>query len=178
MMNRKKRLAVTLAATSVLTATATASNFGPGQGIYFADNKTHTFVYESLSLGFRRAANWVRENEIDPTNVNTKKAKTHSGADVALYDSTYGDTGWCGITDCIIESSNTRCDHFHIKFNQSSGVGCPVPYSATERRSLACEEIAHSLGLRHRFVDGTCMSQQWNETHLNRHDDKHLNRHY
>ena len=177
-MIQKKKLMLGLAATLAVSASAFASNFGPGDGIYFADNSSHSFYYESLTLGFRRAANWVRNNEINPTRVNTFTTQSHEASDVAVFDNTYGDTGWCGIATCVIEASATVCDHFHVRFNQSSGVGCPVPYSATERRSLACEEFGHTLGLRHRFVDGTCMSQQWDETHLNGHDDAHINGHY
>jgi hypothetical protein len=163
-----------------VAATAAASNFGPiNNQIYFANGSKHKFNFNNLlSDSWRGASNWVRKNEIGPTHMTTAVVDSHSAADVVPYDADYGDSGWCGMADCTIEKTNRVCQHFHVKYNTANGIGCPNDYTETQRRSLACEEIGHTVGLQHRHVNAGCMSQAWDRTHFTPHDKRHINRRY
>jgi hypothetical protein len=177
---KSTRLAALIAAGLAATAaTAVATNFGAGGGIYYTDNNIVTFHYALLDGVFADSTNWVRINELEPTRLVTGTGTTteESAADVSVFDANYGDSGWWGVAECMVLQSATICEHHHVRINRFHSPGGDG-WSATERRSILCEEIGHTLGLRHRDASGTCMSQRWNETHFNSHDDDHINARY
>lgn len=71
----------------------------------------------------------------------------------------------------MVWGSQTVCTQGRVRLNQYQ-----APYTNTEAKSLACEELGHSVGLAHSGeVNTSCMSQQWDQTQLSTHDRAHLN---
>ncbi len=93
--------------------------------------------------------------------------------DVCTFDSDYGNTGWVGVNQCAGTTTgshpNQVCSLAFVKYNTRFGVN--------SAKSLACEELGHSVGLRHRFTNlVSCMSQQGED--LIPHDTNHINANY
>ena len=84
---------------------------------------------------------------------------TGSG-DVEIYDSTYGDVDWAGLTNCASGFNwiTGNCDVFRVRFNQTRMAG----QSLDRWWSLGCHELGHTAGLAHRVNsndgnDNSCM---------------------
>ena len=126
----------------------------------------------ALSAQFNTQVNNVLSESVNPTDITLQIAIDQAAAnwEVNIYDANYGDTGWAGHWNCQVWGSMTVCTQGRVRLNQV------VSYTNQEAKSLACEEIGHSLGLAHsNEVNASCMSQQWNQTKLSTHDRNHLN---
>lgn len=158
-------LAIGLAVVGVVPSVASATNV---TGLTTGTNSTITFHQYYLDTQFHNAFHHTDSNDIEPTDITTS-LWGHSGGtrrEVNVYDyvSASSNYGWA---TCVSLSGST-CSEWTVVMNQA--------YSYTDRmaESLMCEEIGHSVGLDHRFVDGTCMSQQFDEYHIDTHDHNHL----
>lgn len=109
---------------------------------------------------------------MNPTQLTTQYVSL-SEAYLNIVDNNYGDSGFSGLWDCATGPNTGVCDRGDVIFNTC---GCAAPggsYGTTERRSLACEEMGHGVGLAHRRYG--CMSQDWDRTNWTNHDVNHVN---
>jgi hypothetical protein len=179
--------ASTLAATILLSTPqwGWATNFGsagtPGgdvsdNGVWLTNNYLWYGGKRALS-DYDAAVNWVVTNQYNPTNLQadfrTASDCPDASYDVCVFDSFYGNTGWIGVNQCITNTTgshpNQVCSLAFNKYNLS--------FTPNTKRSLVCEELGHSVGLRHRFTDPvSCMSQQGDV--LVTHDKNHINANY
>lgn len=152
------------------TSAAAASNFDR----YFADSYIHVFTYEDLTDLVKRGIRATRDNSYDPTDMYTYNDSDHNFADVASYDSHYSDEEWYGLASCVTANGD-ECSHWHIQYN--------LKYIDTfdEAWHLACHEIGHSVGLKHRppneDADLGCMARP-SDNYLKIHNITHLNNRY
>jgi hypothetical protein len=152
-------LAALLSVSILVTPAASADHSNDG-GAGDPDNGDHYMDRNSLSSVGDTASVWGRDELNRARDMNA--TFTGSG-DVEIYDYTYGDTDWHGITDCPdgINWINGNCDVFRVRFNQSSMAG----HSLDHWRSLGCHELGHTAGLGHRkdsndTYDNSCMREE------------------
>ena len=145
---------------------------GPDSSIRF--NKIN------LSNNFTSAVDFNDVNNIEPTDISSIMYTNAAWGfgEVNIYDADYGNVIWQGNWSCRDWGApgDGICDLGRVQFNQYWG-----PYPSQEAKSLACEEIGHSVGLDH--SDGStvpdqwfasCMSQNPAEIYLSNHDETHL----
>lgn len=160
----------------VLTATpAAASN---DLGVRVPDGTPVYLFRNSLTVGFSDAAEYVRQNGINPTDMTSLYAGSVAGAYINIVDLDYGATGWSGLYDCATGPNSGVCSRGDVIINLYAPYVPGGTWSATERRSLMCEEIGHALGLAHDKSRTGCMSQSWSSTDYTSHDDGHINNWY
>lgn len=163
-------------AASVLGGAASASNFGYDGKIFYANNRTHTFFYTSGLTHYEGAVTWSRYNNVNPTIINTSMHQgdphAHTNpADVSALEGRY-QTTWTGYAVCEFKN-HPVCNHFHVLFNTR------YDYSWGAKRSLACQELGHTLALRHSRDPDSCMygigsNRRW----FSDHDNRHVNSYY
>lgn len=113
----------------------------------------------------RTATEWNRTANLEPTDLTTFVVTAEApDTDVVVLDQNY--TNFCGyswhgsggsvvgLTTCVLLATNpaSSCEKFQVRYDESFTVGA----SATQRRSLACHEVGHTLGLGH-TTGTTCM---------------------
>lgn len=148
---------------------ALGNNFGsagtPGigvndNGVWLTNNANWNVGRRALAQFFSSGVTAAVNQEFDPTdlaaNIDTPSGCPDSTYDVCAFDSDYGNTEWVGVNQCAGSTSgshpNQECSLAFVKYN--------TRYSVNSAKSLACEELGHSVGLRHRFTDpDSCMSQ-------------------
>lgn len=182
-------LVVPMALTWVLVAgvlPAGANFYGPEGAGYscpsscYPEGSYQRYWYDSDGGGalpptWQDAMDWTRNNNINPTQINTDSVNLHDNSDVAVYHKDYGDTTWDGAAACIDELANNRCGHWHVKLNSALLGGASLDY----KRGLSCHETGHASGLHHRDPsDVSCMvntdaidAKRWFDSH----DDGHIN---
>lgn len=156
-----------------------------------ADNATHTYRYVDIEQSTLDSTVWARANVLDPTDVNTQYDNfLDSLTDVVVRDQQYdtycgytwynpsiGQGGTIGLAVCdsvVSPGANWKCEQHTVRIN--------LWYTASaglfDRRSLACHENGHTLGLKHR--DGGCMKTDapHDTTNFATHDRDHVNANY
>lgn len=122
------------------------------------DNNSMTYYRDSLRIRLKNAVQWVLDNRVDPTDMNVanESSQASSTTDVVFMDGNY--TTYCGyvwanagdvvgLAQCVaIVSSTNRCERFDVRFDTSFTNGATTAQS----RLIACHEIGHTLGLKHR----------------------------
>ncbi len=110
------------------------------------DNGTATFRYDEVN--YFAAAALYGMAEVERSELITDLT-SGSVWDIVVYDGNYYDVGWDGEYTCLAyggpPGSSTHCTHGSVNLNN---VAPNVPggtFSETERRSLACEEMGHSV---------------------------------
>jgi hypothetical protein len=170
----------------VFAPSAAATNFGsagsPGigtsdNGVWLTNNANWIVGRRDLTTFYRNGVTNAVLDEFAPTDLDPTLLSPDScpdaSYDVCAFDSNYGNTGWVGVNQCNGSTTgshpNQRCSLAFNKYN--------LYYSVNSAKSLACEELGHSVGLRHRFADPvSCMSQQGDDLVL--HDRNHINNRY
>lgn len=157
---------------------ALASNFGAGGGIYFADSATHDFFNDKLTSRFVNATSWVRTNVINPTDLNTTSASSHgANVDVVSMDGNFG-CAWYGRVSCAAVAAGSKCNHWHVSYDLDCGA-----LTDGEARSVVCEELGHTVGLRHGSTGtnrSSCLARpvNWSNVRWSSHDRAHVNGRY
>lgn len=188
-----------MAATLVLltvAAPAAASNFGsnwPAGGTpanpcdttmfsqCVADNGTHTVYDFGLATAWRTAVNNAIVVQYDPvTDVTASWTTSSSNPDVYARDGTYGVNGFWGWGHCSGSATyggsnpDRWCKFQWMTFNDS------YAQNVTQKDSIACHELGHTLGLRHSWESsGSCMIRNQRTTWvISAHDRGKLNEQY
>lgn len=139
-----------------------------------ADNSDHSLQKHSLTSygstafyhGVSELAKYLNAYEI-----------TSGNADVEVYDGSYGDTGWYGLSSCkndVPFSGNTRCDDFTVQFNTFY-----MPNDDGMWKALGCHEFGHTVGLGHRNASNdsdpySCMRNDIFALMFDGHDDDQI----
>lgn len=173
--------AVPAGATNWYGVTARTGCDSPNQ----AENREHTFIYESLAAETANAMGWVRVHRMNPTVVNTvllAPSDYNTSVDVIVRDRFYDD--YCGyywyrpgrintiigLVTCDYRRVYGACDQHSLRVTNYY----MDPVGDAERRSLMCHEGGHTLGLGHR-LGGSCVSQNAITTNTySAHDIGHL----
>ena len=157
------------AAVAAILLSTTMVQAGNVLGHRAGGNNIVTFNQSALTDNIHNAAHFVDDNSIEPTDISTTLFHSDPGKEVQIYDWNYGDTGWYGRWFCQSWGAGNVCLDGRVQINLFWA------YNQQQARSLVCEEVGHAVGLAHSGEDGSCMSQQWDETLLSPHDKAHLN---
>lgn len=158
-----------MAVLAVVSA-ALGSNFGPlYMDGYYVEH------YQDLTADFETAHDYARNSVYSPTDMYHPQTSLHAAAHVHAYDLDLGDTGYFGTESCGTADGDV-CLHAHIKYNLWPGLG----WTAAKRRSVACHETGHAVGLRHYNVYTSSCMVQYLASHdfpqiLSAHDKSHIN---
>lgn len=124
------------------------------------------------------------DNNYEPTDMNLHVVDTDTDYDVRIFDDDYGDNNAIAWVVCPPEATtgggahpNKWCFGQRLRYN----LHYPGFYNTVqERHSLACEELGHTMGLRHRSDHPeTCMGRPVeNSTDLTAHDRNHIDDEY
>lgn len=133
------------------------------------------YFYYQLNQGSADATTWNRQQNVNPTDINTSLITSHDPSEVAVMDDTYSETWW-GLAECNIIAGGFNgqdsCQHWHIRYNLNK------PFTQTSKRSIACEEAGHSLGLEH-DDRGSCIKDgELTITSFSGHDITEINNFY
>lgn len=188
------RIAGPLALALALAPVALASNFGSGgtpgtggttNGVWLTPNANWAVAEVNLTAGYSTQLLNTLVADYAPTdlNVNGPNAVTSctgsSPWDLCVFDSNYGDNGLYGWNACAgsVAGShpNQTCSLDWVRLNLFP------PLTNNLRRSNACHEVGHAVGLRHPAA-GTnttsCMVVEIINLSLSGHDRNHLNAQY
>nr|MDT0661642.1 matrixin family metalloprotease [Micromonospora sp. DSM 115978] len=184
-------LATTLG-TVVLASPARATNFGsicdadpPTICVSLANNIYHVLNWEGDQdiPGMQASHAWARDNQFNPTDLVAYTDGSDSLPDVRVWDEPYGDTIWVARVECPTNNTGTGGSHPNrwcrgqiLRYNSSH----PIFWAdEARRRSVACHEIGHTVGLRHTTDDTSCMfNGSVYPQALNAHDRAHINNRY
>lgn len=173
---------------------ALGANFGsagtPGtggttNGVWLTPNATWTVAEVGLVARFEAGLDATLTVDYVPTdlfvveNWNVPSCTGSSGYDLCVFDNNYGDNGVYGWNVCAGFVNGTHptqvCTMDWVRFNLF------FPTNNNQKRTLACHEVGHSVGLRHPD-DGTnttsCMNYDWSNLSLTGHDKSHINATY
>ncbi len=180
-------LMILLSASSVSATNfsgATGATGCPMSDNNMADNRDHYFWYDSLTVNVASAVNWSRTNNFDPTRINTfYDSSENSTTDAIVRDQDYttycgytwhdsGSTGGVnGLATCNSLNGVSECESHVLRYDTSFFDGASLSF----QRHVACHEVGHSLGLKHRSENGCMTSSATAYTSLTSHDNGHLN---
>lgn len=185
---------------------ALATNFGslcssefPDHCVSLANNATHAIRYVNLECcypsqnyipGMTVAADWAIVRYDDYTVLRVYRDQSDPYPDVELHDWDYGETPWIAATKCPSTNTgvggahpNRWCRGQQIIFNSRYYWRYTGYYdTAFQRRAVACHEMGHTVGLRHRApAPYSCMytyANQGTSSILDQHDIDHINARY
>ena len=199
------QLIVTVAATSLVTAgPAHADNWGstpctgtPVNCVSLANNRYHAVRYLSLTEsspngipGIAAAMTSILANVYNPTDLNAYHDDADPLPDVLAQTYNYGALN--GITawvDCVPWNTGEGgtdpsrwCRGQYLTFNSYYYWSYSGVYdNDAQRRNVACHELGHTLGLRHRTTTASCMytyAGAGAAATLDNHDRGHINGYY
>lgn len=143
-----------------------ASNFGsiiyqtdPESGAWLANNRTHKIDLNNTTTQTGAAIQWAMENALEPTVINPTLVDD-AVHDVQVLDGNFNNFLVAYVT-CPPEAETTgshpnrTCRGQRLRFNLQH----MEDYTLQQRRSTACHELGHTVGLRHvaDFDADTCM---------------------
>lgn len=164
----------------LLTSAALAANWdGPNdgnQGWAVAGGNPVDFTQCDLNATVHDFFHSNNDHDIAPTNINPNGTHACSTIDVGIGDDNFF-SGFRGFAECHDFVSPNTCNvaHAHIDLSHPD-----VPENFFLTLRVVCQEIGHTVGLRHRVSSAdSCM---WNgaatSAHLDSHDTSVLNSHY
>jgi hypothetical protein len=164
-------VAVVCAMMAAMTSSAHASNFGP----LFADNPGQSYYYDAgHTAGARAATTWTIEYSYQPTDMNWYYTTTgiHTSNDIWYTVDPVADP-YIGLTTCRALMDIDECEHWHVVYDEPWWIDA----SDVSRRSLACHETGHTVGLKHGSYGCLEEGQTWNQ-YLGTHNTSHINSRY
>ncbi|MFJ7126540.1 MULTISPECIES: hypothetical protein [unclassified Streptomyces] len=166
MLPSSPRVMALLAVTAALVlAVPSAAQAGHDDSGTDPDNRNQAVKGFSLTSNGTSAMNHGKA-ELERSVITT----SWGGGDIEVYDSTYGDTGWHGRTDCTDWNALwTSCDIIRVRLNQS------YSKTASQWKSLGCHEFGHTADLGHRYKstdsdNNSCMRIEIWPTRYDQHD--------
>lgn len=178
------------------TNVAVASNFGstvaggsPENQVSLANGPHHTVDLHNTTTETGSAILWAMDNVIDPTDMSSELVDGEN-YDVRVLDDDYGDNGAFAWVNCPPGATETGSDPNRTCKGQKLHVNLYGGYAyasdtAKERRSRACHELGHTVGLRHTSNDNSCMQTYGDPgagedrpTDWSAHDKDHVNAQY
>ena len=171
----RKVALVTIASVLTLSLVVSDSFASPFGGPYQNSNAMFVFYYR-LSKEYSVPTRWVRNNVIDPTDMNSYRYQSHCASDVSVMDSRFQHrTNTYGFVRCAVSAPQNICDHFHLRYNKAL-------LHPGGRRVLACHEFGHTLGFDDYSGDGSTCTDESNDatkpSHFDNHDRLHINNLY
>ena len=187
-------LALVLAVLQI-TAPAHATNWGstacagaPVNCISLGNNAYHVinWVGDQDIAGLQASHAWARDNVYNPTDMVVYTDGGDPLPDVLAQDEPYGANGLVGWVECPPNATEVggshpsrTCRGQYLRYNAT--------YAATDfatetgRRHITCHEMGHTVGLRHRTTNDSCITNTWPNplpTTLAAHDIAHINAQY
>ena len=149
-----------------------------------ANNGDHAVYFGTPEINKTTAdMQWVLDNVYNPIrDISAWNTADASIADVRYYDYEFGLNGIYGWTTCA--SGAAYGGSYPSRWCKPQNLNLNISYSAvydtqTERRSIACHELGHTLGLQHAPDWSTCMYDGYYvSTWINAHEVDHINAQY
>ena len=182
--------AATVSAVGFASDPAAATNFGSGGGLYVANNKWHGYEFESsVPSAWRASLLATIANDYEPTDLITaQQADGTDDVDVRVFAGNDPDAGFFARVLCPADAIVSGTDPNRSCYRQVIKINLAVSASPQQRKSVACQEFGHTVGLRHAYSDHpqfntTCMrdgsiSPQLFPMELAQHDIDHINGYY
>jgi len=161
-----------------------------------SDNSTWAWYYHSITSEMKTALDWNESNNYEPTDLTViiQTSSQYGGdTDINAYDQNYttfcrldwdnstenivGDTFCWDANNGIFE--NQKCNRHEIRFDTSDVLDSS--WTTANRKSLACHELGHAVGLLHRdSSEHYCMEVGvfGAKEYLTSHDVAHINNNY
>ena len=146
-----------------VASVAVAQGFGSSK----VDRRHIDYYFSQVPYNWTLDTNWVRDNEIEPrASIVTSWTSSHSASEIGTLYRDWPNSGYVGKNiniDCETRSLgggyHVVCSHQHIIYNKhyTEDVCSDCWDTTAERRSLACHEHGHGLGLSHTSNTFTCM---------------------
>lgn len=170
---------------SIARAFYNFNGFSTANAVSVGNDGIHPVIFFSVESDMATATRWSMTNNYNThPDISMYEVTGSSAWDVAVSDASYGANGFHGWVDCPPSAQqggshpNYYCMDQELRYNYT--------YSAdfdtlTERRSVACHELGHTLGLRHPAAAtnlGSCMHNGTNDYGLTQHDINHLSAQY
>lgn len=171
-------VAVICFAVGLTSGIASANHFFAGYESTSRTATVTTLLYYNLTAVYTTAQDDNRTNNLEPTDLNTFLASTHSQADVSVNDSLDGSSAALALEQCITPSTvfPDRCNHAHVHHNLS------ITLSSAQKKSVACHELGHSIGFQEQLFDAgsSCMRTNYpvDNTGFDDHDKEEINGRY
>jgi hypothetical protein len=164
-------------------------------GVNMQDPNPHTFYYSDLDSNTQLHVDWARRDVLERTSIDTSVVpEVTSLTDVVVYDQDYlyycgydwhgpqnvSGVGTVGAVTCVSLAAGGKCEKHEVRMDLSWWLHAEV--TNLERRSVACHENGHTVGLTH--VDdhpgisdqNSCMqSVSGARDYISEHDVIHLN---
>lgn len=197
--DRRRTFAGALATMLVLVtaSSAIAANFGSNTASYktnahpcdwdaysqcIANNGTHWWYPQDVTANLLAATRTASTTYDAVTDVSTLERSSCSGVDVIVMDAFTGLDSIVAWTECADGTStvgtdpNVYCRPQWLRYDLSDTADYDTP---GERNSIACQEMGHTLGLRHSSSTSSCMyTFRTTQAGLVTDDTTELNAHY
>lgn len=129
-----------------------------------ANNKWHAVFLNAVGgqwPGMDTAVSGSLSSDYNPTDLSAYVDQSDPYPDVIVYDYNYGNNGYFGWTDCPEDNTGIGnggslrwCRGQKVRFNGS--VDHLFVNTSSARKGLACHELGHTVGIRHRDNPGSC----------------------
>lgn len=132
---------------------------GTTNGVWLTNNNNFVVGKRVLTSTYATGVNNTINNDYDNISGFTANAYTASSCsdasyDACVYDGNYQDNGFNGWNQCAGSTSgshpNRQCSVTYVKINE---------YYSPPATRIACHELGHSVGLRHKNVTASCLMQ-------------------